>query len=162
MGCRVGSFFYTRSIKIQSGFPKATEIRFFCRAVRIEKILTPFCIRIASRQNTSEVLNMDHGKIVNKSIEYIEEHLDEQLSPDIIAANAGYSVYHFSRLFKECTGKSVMSFVRDRRLELAQKEFGGNRICDIAEKFGYETASGFCRAYKRRFGIRPGKSRMNA
>ena len=55
-----------------------------------------------------------------------------------------------------------MSFVRDRRLELAQKEFGGNRICDIAEKFGYETASGFCRAYKRRFGIRPGKSRMNA
>ena len=63
---------------------------------------------------------MDHGKIVNKSIEYIEEHLDEKLSPDIIAANAGYSVYHFSRLFKECTGKSVMSFVRDMRLELAQ------------------------------------------
>ena len=162
MGCRVGSFFYTRSIKIQSGWPKAREIRCFWRAVRIEKILTPFCIRIASRQNTSEVLNTDHGKIVNKSIEYIEEHLDEKLSPDRISANACYSVYQFIHLCKKVTVKIISVLGGDIRLELAQKEFGGNRICDIAEKFGYETASGFCRAYKRRFGIRPGKSRMNA
>ena len=104
---------------------------------------------------------MNHRKTVRRSIEYIEEHLNEKLSPDIIAAEAGYSVSYFSRIFKEYSGKSVMRFVRDLRLEQAREEADENRVCELAEKCGYGTASGFSRAYKRAFGENP-SGRMNA
>ena len=105
---------------------------------------------------------MNHRKAMNKSINYIEEHLNEKITAEEIAAAAGYSVYYFSRLFKEFTGKSVMVFVRDKRMELAKEEFDENRICDVAERFGYGTTSGFSRAYKRCYGECPSGSRMNA
>lgn len=105
---------------------------------------------------------MNHRKTMNNSIDFIEKHLNEKLTAEEIAANAGYSVYYFSRLFKEYTGKSVMTFVRDRRMELAREQFDESRVCDVAERFGYESTSGFSRAYKRCFGECPCGSRMNA
>ena len=54
-----------------------------------------------------------------------------------------------------------MRFVRDLRLEQAREEADENRVCELAEKCGYGTASGFSRAYKRAFGENP-SGRMNA
>lgn len=105
---------------------------------------------------------MNHRKMLNKSMDYIDEHLNEKITAGEIASAAGYSVYYFSRLFKQYTGKSVMAFVRDKRMELAKEEFDENRICDVAERFGYESTSGFSRAYKRCYGECPCGSRMNA
>ena len=94
---------------------------------------------------------MDYTESINQSIDYIK-----------IASYVGYSVFHFCRIFKEYSGKSLMRFVRERRLETAEKEVeNGCRLCEVACKYGFETASGFSRAYEKKFGARPAK-RMNA
>ena len=44
---------------------------------------------------------MNHRKMLNKSMDYIDEHLNEKITAEEIASAAGYSVYYFSRLFKQ-------------------------------------------------------------
>ncbi|ASA26180.1 AraC family transcriptional regulator [Paenibacillus donghaensis] len=77
---------------------------------------------------------------------------------DRIAAEAGYSVYHFCRVFSLCKGMPVIEYVRRRRLSLAASElFNGRRIIDIALDYGFETQSGFTKAFRKSFGYSPGQ-----
>ena len=100
----------------------------------------------------------DHDISIQKSINYINSHLNDDLSPEILAEKANYSLFHFCRMFKEVTGESVMRFVRGKRMEMANSEMeAGYSLSDIAAKCGYETTSGFSRAYKKQFGQRPEK-----
>ena len=99
---------------------------------------------------------MDYTVSVEKTKEYIKEHLTEELTAEKIAHQAGYSVFHFCRVFKKETGKSLMNYVREVRLELAAKDIEkGESAFDVAIKYGFDTQSGFSRAYKRKFGERP-------
>lgn len=101
---------------------------------------------------------MDYTENIRKTKEYIRKHLSEGLTAEGIAAQAGYSTYHYCRIFKEHTGKSLMRYVREMRLEAAEKEIkSGEATMDVAQKCGFETASGFSRAYQKKFGKRPSK-----
>ena len=99
---------------------------------------------------------MDYTEIIKNAKEFIESHLSEELSADIISAAAGYSVFHFCRIFKESEGKCLMTYVRDKRLEAAFEEIAkGKSTAEVAEECGFDTASGFARAFKRKYGERP-------
>lgn len=104
---------------------------------------------------------MDYSESVRHSVNYINGHLLDDLSAEGIAKNEGYSVFHFCRVFKEVQGVSLMQYVRDRRLEQAHKEInlGKNKesLDDLAFKYGFETRSGFSRAYEKKYGIKPKK-----
>lgn len=94
--------------------------------------------------------------IIIKSIEYMEQHLTEPLSLEGIAMQAGYSACHFARMFKAQMGVSVMEYVKQKRLIRAAREIrDGRRILDVALDYGYETHSGFTRAFTRQFGYSP-------
>lgn len=56
-------------------------------------------------------------------IQYIENNIKEELKAESIAKQMGYSVYHFSRIFKEETGISLMEYVKDRRLLRAAEDY---------------------------------------
>lgn len=99
---------------------------------------------------------MDYKDSIEKTKEYIKENLTEELTAEKIAHHAGYSVFHFCRVFKKETGKSLMNYVREIRLELAEKDIKkGEAALDVAIKYGFDTQSGFSRAYERKFGERP-------
>ncbi len=99
---------------------------------------------------------MDYRTAVLTGKRYIEENLLEDLSPYSIASAASYSVFHYCRLFRECTGESLMGYVRRLRLARSERELEqGKPLSDIAVKYGFETVSGFSRAYKRQFGCFP-------
>ena len=103
---------------------------------------------------------MDYTASIEQTKKYIKEHLSENLSAEKIAAFAGYSIFHFCRVFKEETGKSLMSYVREKRLELAENDIEkGEPTLDVALKYGFETQSGFSRAFAKQFGERPAKKR---
>lgn len=105
---------------------------------------------------------MDYTESIEKTKVFISEHLYDELTAENIASNAGYSVFHFCRIFKEETGKSLMSYVREKRLELAESDIEkGESTLEVALKYGFETQSGFARAYERKFGERPTR-KMNA
>ena len=99
---------------------------------------------------------MDYTESIERSKEYILSHLSDELSAEKIATKEGYSVFHFCRIFKEYTGESLMRYIREKRLEVAEKDIkNGEPTSFVAYKYGFETQSGFARAYERKFGKRP-------
>ena len=93
---------------------------------------------------------------MNRILEYIEAHLEEKLTTGQLADLAGYSEYHFLQLFKEHTGETVMEYICRRRLFRGlDAVLAGNRIIDVAVRYGFESHSAFSRAFKREFGVSP-------
>ena len=99
---------------------------------------------------------MNYSETISQSIYFIETHIKDKLTVERIAANAGYSVYHFSRMFAAVKGIAVTDYVRFRRLSLARAELLSQRkIIDIALDYCFETASGFSKAFRKEFGYSP-------
>ena len=95
-------------------------------------------------------------------IAWIEQELDQPLTLARVAARAGLSPYHFSRLFTARMGRSVMAHVRGRRLVRAARRLCNDpelRLVDLALDCGFESQEAFTRAFKRVFGVSPGRFR---
>jgi len=106
---------------------------------------------------------MDYDRLLQRVLEHIDAHLQDDLSAEALAAVAGFSTYHFCRVFSWRVGYSVMDYVRGRRLAYAAAELsGGKKIIDIAMMYGFETHSGFSKAFRRRFGCPPEVYRRHA
>ncbi|MFX3619149.1 MAG: effector binding domain-containing protein [Sporolactobacillus sp.] len=106
---------------------------------------------------------MDTIAILQDILEYVDEHITDNISPDSLAARAGFSTWHFCRVFQWGIGYSVMAYVRNRRLAFAAHELiSGRRILDISLDYGFETHSGFSKAFRRYFGCSPGIYRLHA
>jgi AraC family transcriptional regulator len=93
---------------------------------------------------------------------WIEQQLDTPLSVETIAAYAGLSPYHFSRLFSAAMGRGVMAHVRGRRLVRAAKRLVADadlRLVDLALDCGFDSQEAFTRAFTRVFGVAPGRFR---
>lgn len=99
---------------------------------------------------------MNYREDIEKSIQFIEYHIKENITIEEVAGHAGYSLYHFCRVFSLCKGVSVMEYIRGRKLSLAAAElFKGRKIIDIAMDYGFETSSGFTKAFRKAFGYSP-------
>ena len=59
---------------------------------------------------------------IKKVTYYIENHLDDRFDVEMLAKLAGYSPYHFCRIFKLYIGESVMSYATRLKLERAAKK----------------------------------------
>lgn len=95
---------------------------------------------------------------VRKAQEFVRQQLREDLSLEELARSVGYSAYHFAREFKEATGQSAMEYVREMRIHAAAEEMSrGKSVCSTAMEYGYETHSGFTKAFGAVFGCTPGQ-----
>lgn len=87
---------------------------------------------------------------------------DAALGPATIAAACGVSLRYLHRLFQP-TGRSVVEYVRELRLEGAREELatGVERIplATVAYRWGFSDQAQFCRAFKQRYGMSPGEAR---
>lgn len=91
-----------------------------------------------------------------ESLSIIEDMIEDKLTAESIAKYVGYSKFHFSRLFKSEFGITLNEYIIERRLMNAAKDIiGGHKIIDVAMKYGYDTHSGFDKAFKRKFGYPP-------
>lgn len=99
---------------------------------------------------------MNYSNAISECIEFIEENIKSDLTPEVIANKCGYSVFHFSRIFNINKGITLMEYVKKRRLSLAAIDlFKGGRIIDITLDYGFETHNGFSKAFKKEFGFSP-------
>ena len=88
--------------------------------------------------------------------DYIAEHLQEELTPAELAEQFGYSFYHFCHVFRSVNGMAVAEYLRDRRLCAAARQLMlGSSVTETAMDSGFDTVSGFTRAFTRKFGIAP-------
>jgi AraC family transcriptional regulator len=92
------------------------------------------------------------------TLQYIEVNLTNELSLDLLARRVNYSKYYFSRGFIFYVGTSIMDYVNTRKLIHAAYEINsGKRVTDVIYVYGFETQTGFIKAFKRTFGITPSK-----
>lgn len=97
------------------------------------------------------------GKIEN-ALSYINEHLSEKLTVDVLAEKVYLSKYHFMRLFKESTGSTVHAYVRQKRLLYAARLIReGVNANKAAADAGFSDYSTFHRAFRECFSISPGE-----
>ncbi|MBB6019491.1 AraC family transcriptional regulator [Paenibacillus sp. JGP012] len=107
---------------------------------------------------------MDSLANLNRALQYIEDHLEEDIDVKEAARLAQCSDYHFSRMFSFLAGISLSEYIRRRRLTLAAFELqaGDLRIVDVAVKYGYTSADAFSRAFQALHGITPSSVRSHA
>jgi len=99
-----------------------------------------------------EAAEMNYRIVMKKSVNYIESNIKENLTAQMIAEYSGYSLYHFGRIFLAYYGMSVMEYVLRRRLSLAIHDiYNGAKMLDTALLYGFETASGFSKAFRRHY-----------
>lgn len=98
---------------------------------------------------------------LEKALKYIEAHLNEEIDLDSIALEAGYSLYHFHRIFKGLVGDSMKDYIRKRRMTEAAKELvhTDTPIVEIGLKYGYESREAFSRAFEKVYGKNPSQVR---
>lgn len=99
--------------------------------------------------------------VIQRAIADIEEHLHEQLTLEDIAYKAGFSKFHFHRIFQSSLGMSVTEYIRRRRLVNAAIAllFTNERILDIAFHYHFESQEAFTRAFKKQYCMPPGQYR---
>jgi AraC family transcriptional regulator len=99
---------------------------------------------------------MEQLTMLQVVIDYIDEHIKEEMEPESLAKMAGYSPYHFYRLFQKHIGFTLMDYVLKRKLQFALFELtNGKKVMEIALDYGFETHAGFTKAFKKCFGSPP-------
>lgn len=100
---------------------------------------------------------MDWAESIQNAINYIEQHLTDELDYTQIASCAGTSAFYFQKIFGIMCGMTLGEYIRNRRLTLAGSELTGTdvRVIDLALKYGYESPESFTRAFTRFHGATP-------
>src|SRR5688572_8768492 len=106
---------------------------------------------------------MEPIESINRAINCIENNLTEAISLEEISAVAGYSLFHFSRLFLDLVGETPGEYIRKRRLSEAARELVNSRksILDIALDYQFQSQEAFSRSFKRLFRASPGTYRKS-
>lgn len=101
--------------------------------------------------------------VVKKIVDYIETHLDKDLSLDKIADALNYSKFYVARVFNEETGGTVYKYIQGRRLTLAAQKLVETRqpIVEIAYEAHYDSQQAFTLAFKHVYECTPRVYRKN-
>lgn len=97
-----------------------------------------------------------HLNRINSVIDFIEQHLENDLSLKRLASEANYSPFHFHRVFTTLTGETPFEFVRRKRVEkiawamLKEKDVS---IQALAFRYGFDSATSFSKTFKKHYGI---------
>lgn len=101
---------------------------------------------------------MQNANIIRTSIAYIEQNLKTDITAEELARMAGYSVWHYQRMFAQVVGVPLAAYINRRRLDCALAEIGAKRkAVDAAMEYGFDSYAGFYKAFLRMYGCSPKK-----
>ncbi len=107
-------------------------------------------------------LKMDHYlTAVERSLEYIEACLRSPVTLEQISRRAGFSLWHFQRIFAAYTGEQLGCYLRRRRLTAAASELrtSARTILDLALDYQFESHAAFTRAFRSTLRLSPSEFR---
>ena len=100
-------------------------------------------------------LRAEYTASINRVMDYIEQHLDEPLALERLARVAGFSSFHFHRIFRSMVGETLSQFVQRVRVEKAASQllrYPDQPITEIALACGFSGSAAFARVFKDSFG----------
>ena len=100
-------------------------------------------------------------KRIQPAIEFARRHPDGDLSLGSLAARTQLSVFHLHRVFSAAAGETPKQFIQRLRLDrsAAMLLTGDDSVLDVALACGFQSHESFCRAFRRRFRIKPSEYR---
>lgn len=101
---------------------------------------------------------MSYQERIKSVIDFISQHLDEDLTLEQLSNIACFSKYHFHRLFTAYTGLSLQQYIRWLRINRAAQQLLVDKhrpVLDIAFESGFESQAAFSRVFKQIIGISP-------
>ncbi len=123
----------------------------------IRDILLNLCRYQKSAKNKKPTPAFGHSnQTIAEIIKYIDEHIADTLSLDIIAEKVYLSKFYISRLFKQETNTTLHQYILKKRLTLSKRYIeNGASIADVCAHCGFLDYSHFFRAFKAEFGLTP-------
>ena len=96
-------------------------------------------------------------EILQKSVDFIETHLLDNITYVDVANQVNMSPYEFHRTFRFISGITPSGYIRNRRLSLAGQElmYTDIKVTDLAMKYWFDSVDGFTKAFSRFHGITP-------
>ena len=100
---------------------------------------------------------------MNVLVEYINNHLGEDIDLNKLAEISGFSRWHFHRIFAEFLGEPVGTFIVRMRVETAARllRYTEIPVKEIAYKVGYDVPSSLSKVFRQFYGISPNEYRNN-
>lgn len=94
---------------------------------------------------------------IERSIQYITEHISEALSLAEVAGFASYSPIHFHNCFKAATGKTLREYVENLRIKKAIELLSATSLTltEIAARCGFSSQSYFSYVFKKKMNMTP-------
>ncbi len=127
-------------------------------SLNLEAIL----VEVYARKYYGTEIENPHSYAIIQALFYVEQNIDKKITLEDLAEFVGYSVYHFSRLFKREVGLPPYEYIIRFRLDLA-KHFlitTQKNVKDIAKECGYQNEINFYNIFKKNVGMSPKQFRM--
>lgn len=107
---------------------------------------------------------VDYINLIEDTIQYIEENLEEELTLDVLSQRCYISKYYFHRIFSAVMGCSLNEYINQRRLNKALTYVieTSESIASIAYRLKFGSQASFTRVFKDNFGFPPGQVRKGA
>lgn len=129
----------------------------------------PLCVRDLILHLNRSVYEQKHRKGYREEQDlysalsgYIEDHLDEELSLEALAAEFFVSKYYIAHMFKENIGISVHQYIMKKRLAASQEAIrSGVKAGDACLQYGFKDYSVFYKAFKKEYGMSPSEWKEN-
>ena len=105
----------------------------------------------------------EYHQCVNRVVEYINNHLGEEIDLERLAEISHFSPYHFHRIMKAFLGEPLGAFIVRTRIETAARllRYSTMPVSDIAYQIGYGSPSSLSKVFKQFYGISPLEYRNN-
>ncbi len=115
------------------------------------------------KQSEEEVQVEENQRCIRNVLEYINAHLQEEISMNSLAKQYYVSKFHLTHLFKSYTGTTFTQYVNGLRVNKSLKLLQNleNRILDISYECGYTSAKSFNNAFRQVMGITPSEYRKS-
>ena len=106
---------------------------------------------------------MEWAEAISKAVEYIENHITEEITVEDVANEVYISPFYFQKGFSLLCGFTIAEYIRNRRLSLAGNELATSekKVIDIAMKYGYDSPDSFTKAFTRFHGVTPSMVQKN-
>ena len=156
LGTHIYPFVYSGLTNIISYYfsgEKLNEISIYTELFKL------FALMCDSASRSLEAVNENHTDNYDKFVSilsYIDTNYSEDLALESVANTAGFSKFHFSRLFKQYTGTTFYDYLCSRRIMVAKSMLLKNMpVTDVAFQTGFNNLTTFCRCFKKYTGCSP-------